>query len=39
MALDAYIQQSGVQLIYNVDDVAGIRSRDVVACSRQVGAG
>jgi outer membrane receptor protein involved in Fe transport len=31
MALDAYIQQSGVQLIYNVDDVAGIRSRDIVA--------
>lgn len=30
-ALDAYIQQSGVQLIYNVDDVAGVRSRELVA--------
>jgi outer membrane receptor protein involved in Fe transport len=30
-ALDAFIQQSGVQLIYNVDDVAGVRSRELVA--------
>ena len=28
-ALDEYIRQSGVQLIYNVDDVTGVTSRDV----------
>ena len=28
-ALDDYIRQSGVQLIYNVDDIAGVTSRDV----------
>ena len=28
-ALDEYIKQSGVQLIYNVDDIAGVTSRDV----------
>src|SRR5579862_2715001 len=28
-ALDAYIRQSGVQLIYNVDDIAGVTSRAV----------
>ena len=28
-ALDDYIKQSGVQLIYNVDDVAGVTSRGV----------
>ncbi len=28
-ALDEYIRQSGVQLIYNVDDIAGITSREV----------
>lgn len=30
-ALDDYIRQSGVQLIYNVDDVAGITSSEVHA--------
>jgi len=30
-ALDDYIRQSGVQLIYNVDDVAGVTSRAVQA--------
>ena len=28
-ALDEYIKQSGVQLIYNVDDIAGVTSREV----------
>ncbi|MDB5091833.1 MAG: TonB-dependent receptor, partial [Mucilaginibacter sp.] len=28
-ALEAYIKQSGVQLIYNVDDVTGVTSREV----------
>jgi outer membrane receptor protein involved in Fe transport len=28
-ALDSYIRQTGAQLIYNVDDVAGLSSRDV----------
>ena len=28
-ALDLYIRQSGVQLIYNADDVAGVTSREV----------
>jgi iron complex outermembrane recepter protein len=28
-ALDAYIKQSGVQLIYNVDDVSGVTSHEV----------
>ncbi len=28
-ALDDYIRQSGIQLIYNVDDVAGVTSREI----------
>jgi outer membrane receptor protein involved in Fe transport len=28
-ALDLYIRQSGIQLIYNADDVAGVTSREV----------
>jgi outer membrane receptor protein involved in Fe transport len=32
-ALDDYIRQSGVQLIYNIDDVAGITSSEVHAAS------
>lgn len=28
-ALDEYIRQSGVQLIYNVDDISGVTSREV----------
>lgn len=35
-ALDAYIRQSGVQLIYNADDVSGATSRDVHGLAPEV---
>ena len=38
-ALDLYIRQSGVQLIYNADDVAGVISREVRALPAEAALG